>query len=235
MSDVARPRPTPSPIEVRTKDAPGTRALAARLATCLRPGDMIVLDGPLGAGKTTFTQGLGQALGVRGPVASPTFVIARVHPNLRGGPELVHVDAYRLGDVFDIDDLDLDSDLDQAITVVEWGRDLVEHLTDSHLLIELRRPGAGESPAGAEDAADTDDVAGGAESADPADGTEEPRSLRVVPVGPRWDEAAVSALADALTGPSVPGTPAGSPSGSAVDDGTATGTGSGDGTAGGDR
>jgi tRNA threonylcarbamoyladenosine biosynthesis protein TsaE len=229
MSDAGRPRPTSSPIEVRTQDASGTRALAAGLATCLRPGDMIVLDGPLGAGKTTFTQGLGEALGVRGPVASPTFVIARVHPNLRGGPELVHVDAYRLGDVFDIDDLDLDSDLDQAITVVEWGRDLVEHLTDSHLLIELRRPGAGESPAGA------DDAAGGAESADPADGTEEPRSLRVLPVGPRWDDAAVSALADALTGPPAPGIPAGSPSRSTVDDGTATETGPGDGTAGGDR
>lgn len=187
-----------SAIEVRTDGPDGTRALAARLAACLEPGDMLVLDGPLGAGKTTFTQGLGQALGVRGPVASPTFVISRVHPNLRGGPELVHVDAYRLGAVFDVDDLDLDSDLDQAITVVEWGRDLVEHLTDSHLLIELRRPvaAAASGPAGDDD----------------PDLTDEPRSLRITPVGPRWDAASVQALAAALdvTAPSGDGADASS-------------------------
>lgn len=84
-------------LEIRTVDADGTRAVAVALAAVLRAGDLLVMDGPLGAGKTTFTQGLGDGLGVRGPVASPTFVIERVHPSLAGGPALVHVDAYRLG------------------------------------------------------------------------------------------------------------------------------------------
>ena len=81
----------------------------------------MVLSGELGAGKTTFTQGLGAGLGVRGDVTSPTFVIARVHPSLSGGPALVHVDAYRLGGIDELDDLDLDASLDEAVTVVEWG------------------------------------------------------------------------------------------------------------------
>src|SRR5699024_9463393 len=115
-------------LELHTRDGDGTRVIAHALAAALRPGDLLVLDGPLGAGKTTFTQGLGQGLGVRGPVASPTFVIERVHPNLAGGPDLVHVDAYRLGGTGEIDDLDLEADLDRAVTVVEWGRDRVEHL-----------------------------------------------------------------------------------------------------------
>lgn len=165
-------------IVLDTADAEGTRTVAARLATRLRPGDMIVLDGPLGAGKTTFTQGLGAALGVRGSVASPTFVIARVHPSLTDGPPLAHVDAYRLGGTFDVDDLDLDADLDEAVTVVEWGRDLVEHLADSHVLVELERP----------------------EQVDAADGPEEPRRLRIHTVGPRWDESEQAALAAALHG-----------------------------------
>jgi tRNA threonylcarbamoyladenosine biosynthesis protein TsaE len=134
------------------------------------------MDGPLGAGKTTFTQGLGEGLGVRGPVASPTFVIERVHPSLGGGPDLVHVDAYRLGGTGEIDDLDLEADLDRAVTVVEWGRDRVEHLADSVLLIELERPDRVEDPL------------------DP----DEPRTLRLTPRGPRWDSAAISALEAAL-------------------------------------
>src|SRR5690625_6525585 len=111
-----------SGLVLHTDRTEGTRTAAAALAEVLRAGDLLVLDGPLGAGKTTFTQGLGQGLQVRGPVASPTFVIARVHPSLRGGPALVHVDAYRLGESADIDDLDLEAELDEAVTVVEWGR-----------------------------------------------------------------------------------------------------------------
>jgi tRNA threonylcarbamoyladenosine biosynthesis protein TsaE len=114
-----------------------TRALGAALAGVVRPGDLIVLVGPLGAGKTALTQGLGEALGVGEPVTSPTFVIARVH---RGGRvPLVHVDAYRLGSVADVDDLDLDASTDESVTVVEWGQGLVEQLADEHLEVRLDR------------------------------------------------------------------------------------------------
>jgi tRNA threonylcarbamoyladenosine biosynthesis protein TsaE len=114
-----------------------TRALGAALAEVVRPGDLIVLVGPLGAGKTALTQGLGEGLGVREPVTSPTFVIARVH---RGGRvPLVHVDAYRLGGVADVEDLDLDASTDEAVTVVEWGQGLVEQLADEHLEVRLER------------------------------------------------------------------------------------------------
>lgn len=165
-----------SALVVGTDRAEGTRAAAAALADVLRAGDLLVLDGPLGAGKTTFAQGLGRGLGVRGPIASPTFVIARVHPSLRGGPALVHVDAYRLGEGADIDDLDLEAELDEAVTVVEWGRDRVEHLADSTLLVQLDRPAQVEDP----------------------DEPEEPRTLRLSPQGPRWDETATQQLIAAL-------------------------------------
>jgi len=129
---LAREVPTPEEMQ----------ALASRLAPLLRAGDLLVLSGDLGAGKTTFTQGLGEALGVRGPITSPTFVLARTHPSLVGGPPLVHVDAYRLGDLSEIDDLDLDSTTDSAVTVVEWGDGMAEQLTDSwlHVKIEVRGP-----------------------------------------------------------------------------------------------
>lgn len=114
-----------------------TRALGAALAGVVRAGDLVVLVGPLGAGKTALTQGLGEALGVREPVTSPTFVIARVH---RGGRlPLVHVDAYRLGGVADVDDLDLDVTVADSVTVVEWGQGLVEQLADEHLEVRLDR------------------------------------------------------------------------------------------------
>ncbi|MGY1832598.1 tRNA (adenosine(37)-N6)-threonylcarbamoyltransferase complex ATPase subunit type 1 TsaE [Geodermatophilus sp. SYSU D01180] len=114
-----------------------TRALGAQLAAVVRPGDLVVLTGPLGAGKTALTQGLGAALGVTEPVTSPTFVIARVH---RGGRlPLVHVDAYRLGSVADVDDLDLDASTEESVTVVEWGAGLVERLADEHLEVRLDR------------------------------------------------------------------------------------------------
>jgi tRNA threonylcarbamoyladenosine biosynthesis protein TsaE len=114
-----------------------TRALGAALAAVVAPGDLLVLTGPLGAGKTALTQGLGTALGVTEPVTSPTFVIARVH---RGGRlPLVHVDAYRLGGVADVDDLDLDASTADSVTVVEWGAGLVEQLADEHLEVRLDR------------------------------------------------------------------------------------------------
>jgi tRNA threonylcarbamoyl adenosine modification protein YjeE len=95
--------------------------LGRRIARVLAAGDLVVLTGVLGAGKTTLAQGIGAGLGVRGPITSPTFVIARVHPSQSGGPDLVHVDAYRLGSIAEVDDLDLDATLEDAVTVVEWG------------------------------------------------------------------------------------------------------------------
>ena len=114
-----------------------THALGRSLAHVLRAGDLVVLVGPLGAGKTALTQGIGAGLGVGEPVTSPTFVIARVHRD--GRVPLVHVDAYRLGGVADVDDLDLDASAAESVTVVEWGQGLVEHLTDEHLEVRLER------------------------------------------------------------------------------------------------
>ncbi|WP_157570260.1 tRNA (adenosine(37)-N6)-threonylcarbamoyltransferase complex ATPase subunit type 1 TsaE [Microtetraspora malaysiensis] len=127
---------------VRTTEE--TRALGAEVAELLRPGDLVVLTGPLGAGKTTLVQGIGEGLKVRGPITSPTFVIARVHPSLSGGPALVHVDAYRIGGALEVDDLDLDASLEDSVTVVEWGEGLVEGLAEDRLEVLIERDAEGE-------------------------------------------------------------------------------------------
>jgi len=114
-----------------------THAWGARLGALLKAGDLVVLTGGLGAGKTTLTQGIAHGLGVRGPITSPTFVIARVHPSLVGGPDLVHVDAYRLGGLAELDDLDLDASLEGAVTVVEWGHGVAEQLSEDYLEVTL--------------------------------------------------------------------------------------------------
>ncbi|MER6513111.1 tRNA (adenosine(37)-N6)-threonylcarbamoyltransferase complex ATPase subunit type 1 TsaE [Nonomuraea sp. NPDC048881] len=124
---------------MRLATAEDMRAYGARLAAHLRPGDLIVLSGPLGAGKTTLVQGIAEGLKVRGPITSPTFVIARVHPSLRQGPPLVHADAYRLGGDLEVDDLDLDASLEESVTVVEWGEGLVEGLAEDRLEIHIDR------------------------------------------------------------------------------------------------
>jgi tRNA threonylcarbamoyladenosine biosynthesis protein TsaE len=116
-----------------------TRELGRRLGEMLRAGDLVILDGPLGAGKTVVVQGIGAGLGVAGDITSPTFVIARVHRSAVGGPPLVHVDAYRLRSLAEVDDLDLDTGLDEAVTVVEWGEGKVERLADAHLRVRLSR------------------------------------------------------------------------------------------------
>lgn len=119
-----------------------TRRLGREVASLLRPGDLVVLVGRLGAGKTVFVKGLGDGLGVTGEITSPTFVIARVHrpdPARGGRFPLVHVDAYRLGGVSEVDDLDLDAALEESVTVVEWGGGLVEHLTDAWLEVRIER------------------------------------------------------------------------------------------------
>jgi len=174
-------------LTVTTADQ--THALGAALAEVLRAGDLLVLTGELGAGKTTFTQGLGEGLGVREGIISPTFVLVRIHPNLPdgprpGGPDLVHVDAYRLGSASEIDDIDLENTLDSAVTVVEWGRDRVEHLTESRLEVELHRQLGGAAPAhqtgnGALDFESEDD--------------DEARTIIIRGFGPRWAEQPVLA------------------------------------------
>ncbi|MFG2675757.1 tRNA (adenosine(37)-N6)-threonylcarbamoyltransferase complex ATPase subunit type 1 TsaE [Streptomyces sp. NPDC048445] len=137
------------------------QALGRRISGVLRPGDLVMLTGELGAGKTTLTRGLGAGLGVRGAVTSPTFVIARVHPPLGDGPALVHVDAYRLGGGLDeMEDLDLDVSLPESVVVVEWGDGKVEELADDRLQVLIDRA-----------VGDTDD---------------ERRVVTLVGVGARW-------------------------------------------------
>ena len=127
-------------------DAETMRGLGERLGATLVAGDLVVLTGELGAGKTTFTQGLGEGMQVRGGVTSPTFVISRVHPSLVGGPDLVHVDAYRLGGLDELDDLDLDTPLESSVTVVEWGAGLAEALADARLEVLIERTVGGTTP-----------------------------------------------------------------------------------------
>jgi tRNA threonylcarbamoyladenosine biosynthesis protein TsaE len=138
------PSPSPSTLTLEVSGPERMRALGRRLAALLRPGDLVVLTGELGAGKTTFTRGLGEGLGVRGPVTSPTFVIARVHPPLGEGPPLVHADAYRLGgDLAELEDLDLDAALPESVVVVEWGEGKVEDLSDDRLHLAIHHPRGG--------------------------------------------------------------------------------------------
>ena len=130
-------------------DAEATRTWGRELAAVLRAGDLVVLTGELGAGKTTLTRGIGEALGVRGAVTSPTFVLARTHPRVEAGTvddaPLVHVDAYRLGSAMELDDLDID--FPASIVVVEWGADLTDGITDDWLQIDIVRPHGGDESA----------------------------------------------------------------------------------------
>ncbi|MFV2121001.1 tRNA (adenosine(37)-N6)-threonylcarbamoyltransferase complex ATPase subunit type 1 TsaE [Streptomyces sp. Act-28] len=131
---------TPTTARLTVHSPEEMQELGRALAGLLRPGALVMLTGALGAGKTTLTRGLGEGLGVRGAVTSPTFVIARVHPSLIGGPALVHVDAYRLGGGLDeMEDLDLDVSLPESVVVVEWGDGKVEELTDDRLHVVIDR------------------------------------------------------------------------------------------------
>ncbi|MEC4017432.1 tRNA (adenosine(37)-N6)-threonylcarbamoyltransferase complex ATPase subunit type 1 TsaE [Streptomyces sp. H27-D2] len=172
------------------------RDFGTRLAGLLRPGDLVLLTGELGAGKTTLTRGLGQGLGVRGAVTSPTFVIARVHPSLSDGPALVHVDAYRLGGGLDeMEDLDLDVSLPESVVVVEWGDGKVEELSDDRLHVVIERTVGAAAPAlagggdgGADGWAEADDLAGLGD-------LDDVREVSVTGVGPRWAAADLDSLA----------------------------------------
>ncbi|WP_304008010.1 tRNA (adenosine(37)-N6)-threonylcarbamoyltransferase complex ATPase subunit type 1 TsaE [Rothia mucilaginosa] len=187
-----------------------TRRLALALADCLKAGDVLLLSGELGAGKTTFTRSLGEGLGVREGVISPTFVLSRVHPNLPegprpGGPDLVHVDAYRLSSAEELDDLDLEFSMPRSVTVIEWGRDKAEHLSDSRLELDFTRLTGADARfaySGAEEFSwDDEDEAGegtvGEDLEDLEADVPEPRLLRVRAFGPRW-EGAFEELADRL-------------------------------------
>lgn len=159
-------------MRIEIPDAAAMEAFGRELGASLRVGDLVVLTGPLGAGKTTLTRGIGAGMGVRGPVQSPTFVLARTHPSLVGGPPLVHVDAYRLGSAELLDDLDLD--FAHAVVVVEWGAGLLDGVAESWLDVGIERP-AGVDAAAVTDAADAELLGG-----------DEPRVLDVRGHGPRW-------------------------------------------------
>ncbi|WP_406376855.1 tRNA (adenosine(37)-N6)-threonylcarbamoyltransferase complex ATPase subunit type 1 TsaE [Streptomyces sp. NBC_00647] len=173
MEDISTSRASaPNGVAVRlTVNSPEQmRELGLRLAKLLRAGDLVMLNGELGAGKTTLTRGLGVGLGVRGAVTSPTFVIARVHPSLGGGPPLVHVDAYRLGGGLDeMEDLDLDVSLSDSVIVVEWGEGKVEELTEDRLHLVIHRA--------------------------VGDATDEVRHVTVTGLGRRWAAADLTVLA----------------------------------------
>ena len=173
-------------------DVPDTAAMEAfgrELGGLLRAGDLVVLTGPLGAGKTTLTRGIGAGLGVRGPVQSPTFVLARTHPSLTDGPPLVHVDAYRLGSAELLDDLDLD--FAHSVVVVEWGAGLLDEVGRSWLDVVIERPeGLDARLPEARAAATTSPTTDAANAADVSNaeflGADEPRRLAVRGYGPRW-------------------------------------------------
>ena len=160
------------PLAVEVPTAEQMQDLGVRLAGLLRPGDLVIATGDLGAGKTTLTQGIGRGLDSEGAVISPTFVLSRIHASRSGRPALVHVDAYRLSSPDELDDLDLDATAADAVTVVEWGAGLAEELADHRLEIDIRR------------------------SAHPVGGTEHPdtRLVLIRPVGQRWSGVDLGAL-----------------------------------------
>ncbi|EYT52073.1 hypothetical protein H490_0113865 [Leucobacter sp. UCD-THU] len=186
-------------VRARIEDPDAMHRLGVQLGRVLRAGDLVLLTGPLGAGKTTLTRGIGEGLGVRGPVQSPTFVLARTHPSLVGGAPLVHVDAYRLGALSEhgggaeeLDDLDLD--FEGSVVVAEWGAGVVA-ARDSWIEAVIERPlggGAGVpdggAPGGGPDAhaADLDEPAAWIAEPDWSQTPVEARTVTVTGYGPRW-------------------------------------------------
>ncbi len=143
--------------QLQVRDADEMHALGIRIGKQLRPGDLVALVGPLGAGKTTMTRGVGEALGAIGNVSSPTFVIARTHKRENGEAPMVHVDAYRLGSADELDDLDID--FPNSIVLVEWGQGMLDDISDNLLEVEIARDHTGES---------------------------ETREVTITGIGPRW-------------------------------------------------
>jgi tRNA threonylcarbamoyladenosine biosynthesis protein TsaE len=160
------------PLAVRVPTAADMQRLGERLAHLLRPGDVVIATGDLGAGKTTLTQGIGRGLGTVGRVISPTFVLSRIHPSTTGRPRLVHVDAYRLGGAAELEDLDLDATVADSVTVVEWGRGVAEDLATDRLEVEIWR------------------------SPHEGNGADSERVVTFRTVGSRWPAAQLDALAE---------------------------------------
>ncbi|WP_175954708.1 tRNA (adenosine(37)-N6)-threonylcarbamoyltransferase complex ATPase subunit type 1 TsaE [Schaalia sp. Marseille-Q2122] len=161
-----------------------TQALGQALGRLLRAGDLLMLRGELGAGKTTFAQGIGRGMQVRGQVSSPTFIVARVHPSLVGGPDLIHADAYRITDLEDLETLDLDSTIDECVTIVEWGEGKTEAMSDARLEVDVTRATGG--------MAATDGEVIDLEHMD--DGS---RVITFHPHGTRWEGVIEAAVAEA--------------------------------------
>ena len=159
------------PIEVTT--AVAMQALGASIAKLLVAGDVVILDGPLGAGKTTFAQGLAQELGVQGAVTSPTFVMARIHKSIGAGVSLVHVDAYRLAETSELSDLDLDATTN-AVFLIEWGLPYAKNFAESWLEVHIARSAVA------------------AEDTDAASGL---RTVEIIAVGDRWENLDLSGIA----------------------------------------
>ncbi len=163
-----------APLSVTTRSPEQTRAVGRALGEVLRAGDLIMLSGGLGAGKTTLAQGIGEGMGVRGHVTSPTFIVARVHPNPGEGPDLIHADAYRISNLEDLETLDLDSSLADSVTVVEWGEGKTEAMSAERLEIAVVR-GTGGTAGRAEGAIDLETMDDGE------------RRVELRPRGTRWD------------------------------------------------
>jgi tRNA threonylcarbamoyladenosine biosynthesis protein TsaE len=159
-------------LEASTAEA--MHELGLKLSRLLQGGDLVVLTGPLGAGKTTLTRGVGEGLTAIGNVSSPTFVIARTHKRRDGGPVLVHVDAYRLGSALELDDLDID--YENSIVLVEWGKGMTDDLVESWLEIIIERDRAVEHAA--DDSESTD-----------------PRKVNIIGYGPRWASVSLDEVA----------------------------------------
>lgn len=154
-------------MRVQITSAADMHEFGVRLGRMLVAGDLVILTGPLGAGKTTLTRGIGEGLDVRGPITSPTFVLARTHPSLSGGAPLVHVDAYRVASAVELDDLDID--VDHSVVVAEWGAGKFVNTHDGWLELVIERP-SGEVTAELSD----------------DEGADEPRLITLVTHGDRW-------------------------------------------------
>jgi tRNA threonylcarbamoyladenosine biosynthesis protein TsaE len=123
-------------IEIETTSAAETRAVGRRLAGLLQPGDIVLLAGRLGAGKTVFVAGIAEGLGVDEPVTSPSFVIVHEHS---GFLPMIHADVYRLGTTAELEDLELPATAEDGVLVIEWGNVIESSLPPDHLLVDISR------------------------------------------------------------------------------------------------